>query len=267
MSLSHGRLYIFTGKGGVGKTTLAMAMTKHLESRGVNAKYQCFQQNPELSLINELRLPNIKLDMLASAEIYVGRKLNSTTIASWIMKTHFFKSLFQMIPGLGHMILLGHLIDELEKDPSLVVVLDSPASGHALTMFESSSNFKKIFRSGLIVKDIDRMQNFLSSANNLKTQVVTLATELSLSEAQDLKNELQTNLPETDAHCRLVVNDSYKIFFEQNQINLSVLPDFLKQKTDLEINIVKDNFTLPHVDLAKAVEIINALTPQMGGLV
>lgn len=251
----------------MGKTTLAMAFTKYLQKKGVNVKYNCFHQNPEKELQAAIALPTIEIDIDKSAEIYIGRKLNSTTVASWIMKTHFFKSLFQMIPGLGHMILFGHLIDELEKDPSLVVVLDSPASGHALTMFESTSNFKTIFKSGLVVKDIDRMQNFLSGENNLKTHVVTLATELSLSEALDLKNELDNNLPDTQAHTDLLVNDSFKKFFELKKVDEKELPPFLAQKIELEKNIVAQYYTLPHIDHDDMPKIVMDLSAMMEGLV
>lgn len=152
MSSLAKRLYIFTGKGGVGKTSLATAMTKHLEHIGLHAQYNSFYQDPEKSLWKELSLPVFDIELFSSAETYIARKLKSTTVASWIMKTHFFKSLFQMVPGLGHMILLGNIIDELEQNPELVIVLDSPASGHALTMFESSSNFKKFFAPDLSLK-------------------------------------------------------------------------------------------------------------------
>lgn len=257
---AYHRLYIFTGKGGVGKTTLAMGFTKYLESKGVNVKYNCFHQTPEKTLQKELQLPTIELHIEQSAEIYIGRKLNSTTIASWIMKTHFFRSLFQMIPGLGHMILLGHLIEALEKDPTLVIVLDSPASGHALTMFESSSNFKTIFKTGLIVKDIEKMQHFLKGENNLKTHVITLATELSLSEASDLKQELDTNLPDTEAHTDLIVNDSFKKFFDLHLVDESSLPNFLKQKIELEKEIVKTHISLPHVEAESPTKVVRELT-------
>jgi anion-transporting ArsA/GET3 family ATPase len=267
MSPIKHRLYIFTGKGGVGKTTLAMAFTKYLQRNGANVKYNCFHQNPEKSLEEAIELPTIELNIEGSAEVYIARKLNSATIAKWIMKTHFFKSLFQMIPGLGHMILFGNLIDELENDPSLVIVLDSPASGHALTMFESTSNFKTIFKSGLVVKDIDRMQDFLSGPNNLRTHVITLATELSLSEALDLKNELDNNLPDTQAHTDLVVNDSFKKFFELNSIGPEALPLFLAQKVELEKNIVSQYLTLPHIDHNDMPKIVMDLSMMMEELV
>lgn len=267
MTVQHHRLYIFTGKGGVGKTTLAMAFTKYLESKNLNVKYNCFHQLPEKALQAELHLPTIELKLETSAEAYIARKLNSTTIASWIMKTHFFKALFQMIPGLGHMILLGHLIDELEKNPSLIIVLDSPASGHALTMFESTSNFKAIFKTGLVVKDIEKMQRFLKGENNLKTHVITLATELSLSEAMDLKTELDTNLTDTDAHTDMVVNDSFRKFCEKHFIDEAVLPPFLKQKVDLEKDIVSKYHTLPHIDRTSPTQIVQELSHYMEELV
>lgn len=263
MSAPYKRLYIFTGKGGVGKTSLAMAMTKLLESKGLKAKYNSFYQDPEKSLWSELNLPVLDIELHSSAETYIGRKLKSTTIASWIMKTHFFKSLFQMIPGLGHMILLGNILDELEKDPELIVVLDSPASGHALTMFESSSNFKKIFRAGLIVKDIEKMHNFLGKPDHLKTIIITLANELAMNEALDLKKELDQNSTGPDLKAEVLVNDSFLKYLKENKIKEIDLPDFLKNKIELEKNIIGNTPAIPHIDEDGQTAIIKKLTPYM----
>ena len=106
-----------------------------------------------------------------SAETYIAKKLSSEMVAGWIMKTPFFKSLFNMIPGLGMMILLGHIIEKLQNDPDLHIVMDSPSSGHAITMFESSHNFKEMFGKGMIVDDINRMHQFIYDEQRLRSIV------------------------------------------------------------------------------------------------
>lgn len=71
MSIKPYRLYIITGKGGVGKTSLAMAFTKHLQENGVNVKYNCFYQTPEPELWDALNLPVLDTDLYESAEMYI----------------------------------------------------------------------------------------------------------------------------------------------------------------------------------------------------
>ncbi len=267
MTNSLKRLYIVTGKGGVGKTTLSIALAKHLQSSGKKVLYNSFMETPDLPLLKKAGIECFDLKLHESAEIYIGRKLNSRTIASWIMKTHFFKSLFQMIPGLSHMIFLGHIIDELEKNPDLTIVLDSPASGHALTMFESSSNFKKIFRAGLIVKDIERMHRFMADKLNVRTIIVSLATELSIAEAQDLERELTAQFVDMELNLKRVINDSFLEYVREEKIDENELPDFLKLKINFEKEHNHQIFALPHFSETNDINLLDKIAPKLGELV
>lgn len=251
----HRRLYIFTGKGGVGKTTLAMSFTKQLQLEGKQVLYYCFYQLPEKKLWESLELAVLELDPEKSAEVYIARKLNSKTVASWIMMTHFFKSLFQILPALGHMILLGHIIDELENNPNLIIVLDSPASGHALTMFESSTNFKNIFKTGLIVKDIERMQNFLGNESNIATYIIANPTELAITEARELQKEL------SEKTSTIIINNSYTKFFEINNLETTDLPSFLQGKLTAEKEMNLTAITFPHLTTNVPSDLIRELVP------
>ena len=145
------RLYLVTGKGGVGKTSFSMALTKKLESQGAKVQYHSFDQPLNSALAKELDLPVLHLDFYESAENYVALKLGSKSVAKWIMKTPFFKSLLNILPGLNHLIFLGNIIYLLEENPDLHIVIDSPSTGHAISILQSTHNFKKIFKTGLLV--------------------------------------------------------------------------------------------------------------------
>jgi GTPase SAR1 family protein len=165
------RLYIFTGKGGVGKTTLSFSFTKYLqdihhnntETKHKKVKYIYFKTSslsdkettldPMIAEAETLGIQTIGLDLLESAEIYVGKKLKSLTLGKWIVKTPFFKAIVNMIPGFNYLIYLGQILEILNDNKDLTLILDSPSSGHALTMLESTHNFRDIFESGIIFDD------------------------------------------------------------------------------------------------------------------
>ena len=151
------RLYIFAGKGGVGKTTLSLAFSRYLiNHHNKNVRYTFFEQNYASYLCDNLKIPRLQMTMMNGLRAYVEKKTGSKIVANTILKTPFFKSLFQMLPGLGYIGLMGGLVDILEKDDSLVSVLDPPATGHMLTMFSSLHNFKEIFGAGIFANDIEK---------------------------------------------------------------------------------------------------------------
>jgi anion-transporting ArsA/GET3 family ATPase len=236
------RLVIFTGKGGVGKTTLAMAYTLKLNENNTKVKFLSFNQDENLEFLKKYNIPYLNLNVDESAEIYIAQKLNSKTIASFVMSTHFFKALFNILPSLKDMILIGHILKILEEDPKLTIVLDSPATGHALSMFESANNFKKIFKHGLIVDDILKMKKILENPTFLKTFIVTLPNEMAWQETNELLDELKSIYKNTE----IIINNSYKHFFDENKISRSDIPLFLANKITFEEKISANFITIPY---------------------
>ena len=222
------RLYIISGKGGTGKTSVSVALCNLLRKNNKKVLYTAFDHEVDINLLQKLSVPYFDTTVEKSCEKYIGLKLKSATVARWIMKTPFFSALFSILPSLGSMILLGHYIKELENDPELVIVLDSPATGHAKSMIEATYNFKDIFRAGVLVQDIHRMHHFLHDENNVKCIICSLPTEMSLQEASELKNfMLEKNIENTS----ILLNN----FLSTENVKMS----FVSKKEQAEKNIIE----------------------------
>ena len=255
------RLYVFSGKGGVGKTTLSLAFTKYLLShKKRNVLYTFFEQNYSSYICRQLDIPQYQVTAIDSIGSYMEKKIGSKIIANTILKTPFFKSLFHVVPGLGYVSLLGGLIDMLKKDDDLTMVLDPPATGHILTMFSSLHNFKEIFGTGIFAKDIDQINSFIAMKDFFKIAVITLPTEMALKEAIELKNSLK-NYCHNDIN--FIINDSIEQAPELTDRNL---PHFLCKKIELEKIVLKDVESMmlfPHIFSNNIENIIVRLSSKM----
>ena len=185
------RLYIFTGKGGVGKTSLALAFTRYLKEQGHHAKYVSLSQqslNEEEVKSDQLPkgwddIPHLHLELEDCAHGYITKKMGSQMIAKWVVGTAYFRALVNMLPGFGYVISMGKMLE--------LLVLDAPASGHALTMMEATSNFREIFQSGLVFEDTEKMLSKLYDRQHTGIRIMTLPTVLAMQEALELKAALE----------------------------------------------------------------------------
>jgi anion-transporting ArsA/GET3 family ATPase len=252
------RLSIVTGKGGVGKTLFSLALTHSLKAQGLKVKYLSFEDRAPSDLIQTLSLPELKLDSMESAKIYIGEKLKSQTLAGWITSSTFFKSVFHMVPALSDLVMLGHILDMLDRDPLLHLVVDLPSTGHAIAIFESPQNFKDIFGSGILVKDIDRMYGIMSGTNFAKLYILTIPTILAVEEARELYTQI---------HQRQAI----PIVEIMNQ-SLSHLPleeethPFIRKKWEIEKMLLNDKQSfrfVPYSSFHSSADIVKELSLSM----
>ncbi len=240
MGESLKRLYIFTGKGGVGKTALSLAFTRWLQEQGHSATYLTLSQQAltdDTAHIDELpagweKVPHIHLELEAAAEGYITKKLGSALLAKWIVKTAFFRALVNMLPGFGYVISVGKILEMLHADPQLIIVLDAPASGHALTMMEATSNFREIFQSGLVFEDTEKMLAKLYDPQHTGVRIMTLPTTLAMQEALELKEAVHKLAP---LNAKIYLNHSLKSWSEAIQD----APLALKEKLRLEAEVME----------------------------
>lgn len=230
------RLYIMTGKGGVGKTTMALAFTQWLNSQGHSATYVSLSQQTLQDEEHEKATlpagweatPHYFLDLQDAAEGYITKKLGSALIAKWVVRTAFFRALVNMLPGFGYVISLGKMMEMIkDSNDQQILVLDAPASGHALTMLESTANFREIFQTGLVFDDTEKMLKLLYDPAHTGVRILSLPTQMAMHEAQELKSAVYALAP---MNCQLILNNSLRSWKQ----DLGEAPVALKEKMRLE---------------------------------
>ena len=215
------RLIIVTGKGGVGKTTSALALTKSLKLQGHNVVYltlqmgtlrregHTFDHQIIKNLCDILEITHESLVLKSCLTEYVTQKLGSSLIADWIVNTKFFMSLVEIIPGFAQLIYMGRVLQELKLNPSMHYILDAAATGHALTLVESIYNFHKIFTIGPLHQDMQMLKTLFTSENFVKFLLITIPQELSINEFHELKKNLQEI--DSKLSCSMNLNQCFAI--------------------------------------------------------
>ncbi len=252
MSNLNQRLIIVTGKGGVGKTTVSSDITFALKNRERKAIVYNFEHNK-----NNV-VPSFTLDPQYCIQNYLETKFYSKKIAHWVTNKSFFISTFNMVEELKYIIILGQIFDDLNKDPNLTIVLDSPSSGHFLSMVYSLDIFGSIFQKGIIFQDINKIKEKLYDSDLTKAFIVTLPSVLSISEAKELKEETPFNTEFVLSSC-ISVRDDVK-----NNIN-SIQSDLLKRKISIESKAINNQlfaYQLPYLILKEKETMVSDLAKQ-----
>lgn len=212
-SLAERKLIVVTGKGGAGKSYLSVSIAHRLASQGKQVKVveigrkrdRAFSRLPEILGLKKLeheaktiRLGEAKfkasiLDPTESLSEYVNIKLPTAGLAGMLLNNRVTASFLEVVPGLPDLVTLGKLWHELEKsnDGADHIILDAPATGHALALLRAPENFRKITKIGPIYKDANLMTEFLQDENKTAIALVSLPEEMSLQETLESKAQLK----------------------------------------------------------------------------
>lgn len=202
--MSERRLYLFTGKGGVGKTTLSLAFANHLKKKGLTPKL-IFLSDSNLSENSQLDSFSLKIQRYLESkninsnfmhlndtvENYIASRLKSKVLSKWICSTKFFQSIINIIPGFNFVIYLGKIMHDLENNPNEIFIIDGPASGHGQTLLHSVFKFREIFKSGILFKDCEKIAMQLSDPSFFKVNLISLPNIFSLNESKETYDNLK----------------------------------------------------------------------------
>lgn len=202
------KLLVVTGKGGAGKSLVALALAHRLATQGKKvwlvelgrSREKAFSRLPGLlgkkelgHKATEVRLPGSEAEIFVSVldpalclGEYVDLKLPTGGLAKVLLGNNVTASFLEVVPGLPDLVAVGKLWYELthpEKGQGFdVVVFDAPATGHAISLLSAPSNFKKITRAGPIFRDASQMADFLQDPASTGISLITLPEEMSVQE-------------------------------------------------------------------------------------
>lgn len=209
------KMIVVTGKGGSGKSLLSLALAHRLSTAGKKVwlvemgrrRDRAFTRLPELAGLKsashkpvKVTLPEsdseIELSVLDPAQSlaeYVDLKLPTAGFAGLLLNNRVTASFLEVVPGLPDLVTLGKLWHSVTKDKNGpdVVILDAPASGHAMALLRAPHNFKKITKVGPIHRDASLMTEFFSDPKQVAIALTTLPEEMSIQETLDLTKLLK----------------------------------------------------------------------------
>jgi anion-transporting ArsA/GET3 family ATPase len=232
-TLFEKRLVFVTGKGGVGKTTIALALGLAAARRGLRtivcevAHQERFSRlmgregvgYEETEIADHLNA--ISLDQQHTLEEWVTYQLPSRTLAGMLYRNGIFQHLTSAAPGIKELVTIGKIwelsqVHRKSKDarPYDFVVVDSPATGHGLGMLRAPRTFGDIARVGPVRHQADAIHKFIVS-NKTGVLAVALPEEMPVNETLEYAEELDKFRGPLDV---VVVNGLYPARFTEEEI-------------------------------------------------
>ncbi len=186
------RVIFLTGKGGVGKTTLAWATALACHRQG--KKVAVVGWNPSgkegvPTAPSELGIPWVGLETLAAFREYALQIIRFEKIYDTVLDNRILRTFVMAAPGLADAVVAGKILDLYEKQQHDLLIVDMPSSGHALSFFRSPLGLQKIFKMGFIARDAERVCALFRSPD-VRLDLVATPEELPLVECQELKDKL-----------------------------------------------------------------------------
>jgi anion-transporting ArsA/GET3 family ATPase len=202
-------LYV-TGKGGVGKTTVAASLGLAAAGRGrrtivcevaeqdrVSRAFarQGVRREQEVRLAKNLWA--ISIDPTAALQEWLARQLGGHALRV-ITNSSAFQHFVAAAPGAKELITIAKVweLAQLERWDSHnrtydLVIVDAPASGHGLAMLTAPKTFGEIARVGPIRRQAFRVRDMLADPRRTGYLAVALPEEMPVNETLELGTRLR----------------------------------------------------------------------------
>lgn len=195
-------LTLVSGKGGVGKTTVSLALA--LQAARRRKKVLIVEVNSEEQVARLLGRPPIGYQEIAllpsltainiqphkSFEEYVVSQLHSRLLYRAVFENRLVKNFVRGTPGLAELMTIGKICSLRERYDQIIV--DAPSTGHCLALLQIAGIVASAVRVGPLGHHSAAIDALLKDSTQTGLLLVTLPEELPVTETLEMKEKLDS---------------------------------------------------------------------------
>jgi len=201
------RLLIVSGKGGVGKSTVAAALALMGTRRGKRVVVVEIDTVPTVASLLGSQEPTgyvprevepglsvMNVNGFAAIEDYLTGKIRSRRILERLFRSKLYRTFLAAAPGLKELMVVGKLWDLVENQPGEggrprydLVVADMPATGHGFSHLRMPQTAVDTLKIGFVKEEAAKVLRLFQDPERTAFVIVTLAEEMPANEAVEMR--------------------------------------------------------------------------------
>mgnify|MGYP006276623861 CR=1 FL=1 len=202
------RTLFVTGKGGVGKTTIAAAMATAWRDAGVRTLLVGLEGHANAARLLSDKpvgydpvalspgLWAMSIDLDNALREYARLRLKVKMLADRLVGSQVIEQFTQAAPGFSELLVMGklwwlsQLVDARKRRRYEAIVVDAPATGHGLGLLNMAGVVARMFPVGPIAAEARAIDDFVRDESESSVLLVTLPEEIPVNETLELRDRL-----------------------------------------------------------------------------